>query len=493
MLVYAFVSNGSQEALTALCRQRLPKRIGWRERDNRDSHMKKQLVIAVLMVTATISHPALASHEDAVRKIVSDPAGMAAPGCAVGVFRAGKPVLITAGGAADIAGKQALDADTLFYAASVSKQFTALAAAQLVEAGKIGLDDDIRKYFPEMLTSDVPITVAMLMHHSAGIRDSLELLRIAGFPRASATDKETALQLLLRQQDTNFTPGTEYSYSNGGYLMLAEIVERVSGMPFAEYAQRHILKPLGMKRSFFMNDAAPTAANVAHGYVSGNDGFAVRDTYPLFSGSGGLMVSINDLARYDRDIEIGHTVWTPAIAKILLTPGSFANGDPVVDRRSGMAYAGGLHVGNRKGQYFVQHGGSAEAFKSMYARLPERRLGVAMLCNRSDWNAGDKADAVFEAIEGPGLLKLTELGDTLAGRFYSGDLDTYYDFAMQEGKLIAEVSSTFAGPEAATVTFEEQSDGSYNAKGTRLLFDGDSNGFTLSTGRITAIRFVRIQ
>src|SRR3546814_7939376 len=98
-----------------------------------------------------------------------------------------------------------------------------------------------------MPPSKVPVTVAMLMHHSAGIRDSLELLRLAGFPRASATDKDTALRLLLAQRDTNFTPGTQYSYSNGGYLLLAEIVERVSGMAFADYAQRHILKPLDRK------------------------------------------------------------------------------------------------------------------------------------------------------------------------------------------------------------------------------------------------------
>ncbi|MEQ8312150.1 MAG: serine hydrolase domain-containing protein [Sphingopyxis sp.] len=454
--------------------------------------MKKPLRLCLLAAIAAMPHPASAIQEAAVRGIVSDPRGLAAPGCAVGVFRAGKPVLVTAAGAADIAGGRAIDADTLFYAASVSKQFTALAVAQLVEAGKIGLDDDIRVYFPEMPPSKVPVTVAMLMHHSAGIRDSLELLRLAGFPRASATDKDSALRLLLAQRDTNFTPGTQYSYSNGGYLLLAEIVERVSGMAFADYAQRHILKPLGMKRSFFMNDAPPAAANVAHGYVPQKDGFAIRDTYPTFSGSGGLMTSINDLARYDRDIEVGRKIWTPAVAKMLLTPASFTNGDPVVDVRTGMTYAGGLHVGQRKGQYFVQHGGSAEAFKNMYARLPERRLGVVVLCNRGDWNAGDKADAVIEAVEGPILTKAGRAGPPRTGRFFSVDLGAHYDLAMQGQKLVATISSALAGPAAATGEYEKQGDGSYSAGGTRIVFDDDGNGFTLGTGRITAIRFVRV-
>ena len=455
--------------------------------------MKKLLRLSLLAAIVAAPQPALAKPEGAIRHIVSDPRGLAAPGCAVGVFRAGKPVLVTAAGAADIADARALDGDTLFYAASVSKQFTALAAAKLVEAGKIGLDDDIRTYFPEMPPSKVPVTVAMLMHHSAGIRDSLELLRLAGFPRASATDKDTALRLLLAQRDTNFTPGTQYSYSNGGYLLLAEIVERVSGMAFADYAQRHILKPLGMKRSFFMNDAPPSATNVAHGYVPDDGGFTVRDTYPTFSGSGGLMTSINDLARYDRDIEVGHKVWTPAVAKILLTPASFTNGDPVVDVRTGMTYAGGLHVGQRKGQYFVQHGGSAEAFKNMYARLPERRLGVAVLCNRGDWNAGDKADAVIEAIEGPILVEAARTDPVVTGRFFSSDLDAYYDLATRDEKLVATISSTLAGTAAATAEYEKQTDGSYSAKGTRIVFDGDANGFTLGTGRITAIRFTRVE
>src|SRR3546814_18370251 len=129
-------------------------------------------------------------------------------------------------------------------------------------------------------------------------------------------------------------------------------------MAFADYAQRHILKPLGMKRSFFMNDAPPSATNVAHGYVPDDGAFTVRDTYPTFSGSGGLMTSINHLASYDRDIEVGHMVCTPAAAKILLTPASFTNGDPVVAVSNGITSVGGLHVGPREGKSFVQHGKS---------------------------------------------------------------------------------------------------------------------------------------
>src|SRR3546814_15322079 len=124
------------------------------------------------------------------------------------------------------------------------------------------------------------------------------------------------------------------------------IVERVSGMPFADYAKKAILRPLGMKRSFFMNDAKPSGTNIAHGYVPVGEGFEIRDTYPTFSGSGGLMVTINDLARFDRDIEVGHKAWTPAVSKIMTTPGTFTNGKPALEERK----IGRASVRDRVGQ-----------------------------------------------------------------------------------------------------------------------------------------------
>lgn len=172
-----------------------------------------------------------------------------------------------------------LDGDTLIYAASISKQFTALAAATLATQGKIDLDADIRTYLPELPHYEIPVTTRMLMHHTSGIRDSLTLLFLAGFTGLEGVTKARALDLLLRQKATNFTPGTDWNYSNGGYLLLAEIVERVSGKPFADYVGTAILKPLGMKSSFFMSDAAPTGkSRTDTGPKTGAS--LIRDTYP---------------------------------------------------------------------------------------------------------------------------------------------------------------------------------------------------------------------
>ncbi|WP_083508415.1 serine hydrolase [Erythrobacter sp. AP23] len=443
----------------------------------------------LLLASALASATAPADDIQAVKQVVSDPDGrQVAPGCAVGAFREGKTLFITAAGYADLEAKEPLDGDTLFYAASVSKQFTALAAAKLVEQGEISLDDDVRKYLPELPPYTAPVTVRMLMLHTSGVRDSLELVRLAGFDSAADTDKNTALQLLFRQKSTNFTPGTAYTYSNGGYLLLAEVVERVAGVPFADYAQEAILQPLGMTRSFFMNDAEPSGSNIAHGYVPVGEGFEIRDTYPTFSGSGGLMVSINELARFEHDIAVGHKVWTPEVLKIMTTPGTFTNGEPALDERAGLVYGGGLMIGRRNGQHFVQHGGGAEGFKNMYARLPARDLAVAVFCNRGDFVSQDKADAIIEVIEGD---ILTSERSEFDGRYVSDELEAVYNVTVASNRVTATISSKFAGGAGSTLEFRRNPDGSFSSFGTRLVFDDDGQGFTIKSSRVHAIRFQR--
>lgn len=450
---------------------------------------------ALLLASALLSAPVAAAAApppvdlDAVRRIVSDPKGAAAPGCVVGAFRAGKTLFVTAAGSADIEKGTPLDGDTLIYAASVSKQFTSLAAATLATQGKIDLDADIRTYLPELPQYEVPVTARMLMHHTAGIRDSLTLLRLTGMAGSNQSSKAQALDLLFRQKSTNFTPGTDWTYSNGGYLLLAEIVERVSGKPFADYVDAAILKPLGMKSSFFMKDAEPASPKVAHGYNPKDGGFVIRDTYPRFSGSGGLMVSINDLAKFDQDIEVGHKVWTPAVQAIMLKPGTFTNGQPAGRKMGSQAYAGGLMVGQRRGQNFVEHGGGAEAFRNQYERLPERRLGVAVFCNRGDWNPVAKADEVIALLEGNILA--AEAKPDLAGRYASPELQATYDLSVDGAKLTAAISSPYA-KSGEPITFQRAPDGVFRSDEGSLTFDDDAKGFTLSTGRVAAIHFDRV-
>ncbi len=451
----------------------------------------KSRLLTLLLAGIVFAPSASASDTDRLRPIVTDPEGGIGPGCAIGVFRAGKPVALTAAGYADIEQKRPLDADTLFYAASVSKQFTVLAAAKLMEGGRMGLDDDVRRYLPELPQYQVPVTVRMLIQHTAGIRDSLGLLSLAGLGKADKSDKDTALRLLFRQRNTNFVPGSAYSYSNGGYLLLAEIVERVSGVPFADYAKREVLDPLGMKSSFFLNGPVPKLAGIAHGYVKTGDAFEIRDTYPRFSGSGGLMLSLNDLARYEYDIETGHKVWTPAVRRIMLTPGTLSNGEPVLQPGSALAYGGGLSIGWHKGQSIVEHGGGAEAFRHLVTRLPERRLGVAVLCNRVDWDVEAKVDAVIDVVEG-GILQTTFADEQLPGRYYSDELQAHYDLSLAGEGLSVSVTPAKAAEPAETLEFKRDKGGTFKLRDMVLTPYGSGRGFTLDTGRIRGLQLHRV-
>lgn len=458
--------------------------------------MSKMKLSAALAMTALLAAPAWGAPADIARKIVADPKGFAAPGCAVGAFRDSKTLFVTGAGAADVSTGEPIDGETLFYAASVAKQFTSLAAATLIEEGKLGLDDDVRKYIPELPQYEVPVTVRMLMLHTAGIRDTWEIGGLAGFRSTSDIDKATALKLLTRQRETNFIPGTSWSYSNGGYVLLAETVARAAGKPFAQYAKEAIFQPLGMKRSYFMDDARPTGDRVAHGYIPSGEGFAIRDNYPSFSGSGGLMISMNDLARYAHDLAVGKKIWSDRVREIMLTPGTLTNGTPTRFEDTSLGYGPGLMIGHRNGQYFVQHSGGMEGFKTMFERLPERKLTVAVLCNRGDWAAQEKADAIVEAIEGD-ILSPDLKAPSIAGRYVSEELPATYDITVSGDELTAKISSPFVGENGSTLIFKRNADGSFGAlrlfgsAGATLRFDDDRGGFTVSTHRTHAFRFNR--
>lgn len=450
------------------------------------------LLLGVAAATTLSSFPAWGNSqspqsEDAVRAVISDPSHQDAPGCIAGSFAHGRPTSIVAQGYADLDARRMIDSDTQFYAASISKQFTALAAATLIVDGKLSLDDDVRRYLPELPAYRAPVTVGMLMHHSSGIRDSLGLLRMTGMDNVGQASKEEALQLLFRQNDTSLVPGTAYRYSNGGYLLLAEIVERVSGMAFADYANQAIFKPLGMRSAYFLNGGAPRPGAFAHGYVPEGSGFAMRDTFPRFSGSGGLMISMNDFARYVDDIDRVHRVWTPEIAKILLTPGRYTDGSPVEDG-AGLGYGGGLHLGERGGERIVQHTGSAEAFKHAFLRFPDRGEIFVVFCNRGDWTASEKLKRIVVASGSsyPGMPRIQP-----TGLFHSDELDADYRLKPEGDGLRADISSSIS-KSTTTLHFVPKDDGRFHAGTMTVTPTDDASRILVKRGDIGELLFTRV-
>ncbi len=143
---------------------------------------------------------------------------------------------------------------TIFHVASVSKQFTAMCILLLESEGKLNINDDIRKYIPEMPDLGHVITIKHLMHHTSGLRDQWELLFLAGWRSDDVITQEHLLKAIMRQKALNFEPGTKFLYSNTGYTLMAEIVKRVSGKPITIFAKENIFDPLKMDNTHFHDD-----------------------------------------------------------------------------------------------------------------------------------------------------------------------------------------------------------------------------------------------
>ncbi|MCB0837049.1 MAG: serine hydrolase, partial [Bacteroidetes bacterium] len=176
------------------------------------------------------------------------------PGGAVAVAKDGKIVFSKGYGMANLEYHIPNEPATVFHIASVSKQFTTFAILLLEKDGKLSLDDDIRKYLPEIPDFGTKITLRHLAHHTSGLRDQWNLLALAGWRLDDVITLDHVMALMSRQKDLNFEPGEEYLYCNSGFTLLAEIVSRVSGKSFAEFTRERIFTPLKMNNTLFYVD-----------------------------------------------------------------------------------------------------------------------------------------------------------------------------------------------------------------------------------------------
>jgi CubicO group peptidase (beta-lactamase class C family) len=412
-----------------------------------------------------------------IRAIVEIPDDGAAPGLAVGVFKGGKTAFVAAG-LADIAAQRRPNADTLYYSGSIAKQFTALAVTQLALAGEIVLGDDIRKFIPEMPLRSPPITVQMLLHHTSGLPNNARLLPIAGYRHAGDATRSETLRMLIQYPQTAFPPGATFEYSNGGYLLLSEIVERVAGTPFADHVGARILQPLGMSRSGVLQGALPADPNLARGYAPKDASFVLSEDIPRFGGAGAMMLTVNDLARYHHDIAVGGKVWTPDVRRLMTEPGRYADGSPIILPVPGhiFGYASGLMLSRD----WILHGGNYAGFQALFAWLPDRGLGIALLCNRSDVEPIRLAARILDAVD-PGLPAIDAPRFTLAGpegRFVSDTLAAVYDI-VRAGEDLEVTITPPGGLPGPSQTFARSGDGVYALGPLVLTFDPDHRGFQI--------------
>lgn len=316
------------------------------------------------------------------------------PGCAVGVYRAGEILFAKGYGMASVEHAAPITPRTPFVVASVTKHFTAFAVHLLARRGSLSLDDDIRRHLPEVPALGATVTVRHLLHHTSGLRAYEDLLSLTGWNRDHPLSREQVLATVLAHRTLGFPPGERFQYANTNYVLLAEIVERVSGRSFAEFMAQEVFAPLGMANTHVRTDPLAVIAGRAEHYWPDREGDGFRRNFiwafPYATGASNLVTTLEDLARWDANF-YEERVGGPGITRAMYARGVLASGDSM----------GGL-VGHRGLPAYMQGGGGGGDYSII--RFPGQRLTTAVLCNLgSGAGAQDRALRVAEYFLGAAL------------------------------------------------------------------------------------------
>ena len=313
------------------------------------------------------------------------------PGCALAVYQNGELAYARGYGLASLEHRVPITPQTVFDIGSTSKQFTAFSILLLEREGKLSLDDDVRKYVPELQALEPTVTLRHLMTHTSGLRDYLTLWALAGMKTENWTTQDDAVRLVARQRRGNFPAGSEWLYSNTGYLLLAEVVGRVSGQSLRDFAAERIFAPLGMTHTFYLDDHTRVIPGRATGYSPREGGgFSVDMSNFEQTGDGAVQTTVEDLLRWDANF-YDPKVGDRALLERAQTVGVLSTGRK-------LDYAAGLIIGAYRGLPTVRHGGSWAGYRAELLRFPTVRTSVACLCNLGSANPSAFADSVADVV-----------------------------------------------------------------------------------------------
>lgn len=436
------------------------------------------------------------------------------PGAALGIFKDGRIIYARGYGMANLEYNIPITSQSVFRVGSVSKQFTAMCIALLAEQGKISLDDDIRKYLPEMPEFDTPVTIRHMIHHTSGVRGYLILQGLAGRSGGYFYTSQDVVDLFSRQKELNFKPGDEYSYSNSGYFLLAEIVARVSGMKTSEFAKKYVFEPLRMKSTHFHDDPKMIVKNRASGYLPLNEGgFRIHMTQLEMIGDGGIFTTVEDFFKWDQNFyhnKLGNG--TQHLMDLVLAPGKLNDGREI-------DYAFGLVISKYNGLRTISHGGSFVGFKSYYLQFPYQKFSVVIHANLGSFNPGRIARSIADIYladqfteppapkpqrpkqKRPEVINLsTGQLEKFVGEYYCDELDAAAILELENHNLVLKLGRhksnlTAISSESFLATY--LNDDAYSLSNRKLDFKRDRKkritGFVMQAGRIQNLRFEKIK
>jgi CubicO group peptidase (beta-lactamase class C family) len=360
-----------------------------------------------------------------------------APGIATAILQDGKIIYQKYAGYADLTDSTLIQADSRFNIASNGKQFTALAVLHLIDQKKLRLSDDIRKYFPPLFPKiKEKITVQALLNHTSGIRDCYDLWALQGYTWWKQTfGNADVLALVGQQADLNFAPNTGYLYSNTNYILLALLVEKVSGQGFVAYTNA-LFQQLGMPHTSFEDNYTAIKGSIARAYFN----FGKWTTYKWIwnaCGDGNLFSTLEDQLQWEKILQ-GRA--TAGIKRATLLKSQ----QPIAGATF-KNYGYGLEFGQYKGMDYTFHEGATGAWKATVIRFPAQKMAMITLTNTgksipsmqtrqmADVVFGLKEDAKYWVTQPETIGKLVS-EDDIVGTYLTAD-DFSFQFEKRSGKL----------------------------------------------------------
>jgi CubicO group peptidase (beta-lactamase class C family) len=376
------------------------------------------------------------------------------PGATVAVTRDNKIVYSKGFGHANLEYDIHNTPQTIFHIASVSKQFVGFSIALLADQGKVNMNDDIRKYIPELhdqiaIGFGTPITLNHLVHHTSGLRDQWNLLALAGWRLDDVITREQILRLISRQRELNFPPGDEMLYCNTGFTLLAEVVARVTGRSFPEWTKENIFDPLEMNNTLFYDDHEKIVPNRAYSYYMKDTTYKKSVLSYANVGATSLFTTVEDLGKWAINFET-MKVGNPKVMDMMEERFVLNKGDT-------MSYGYGMGIGKYKGLKTVSHGGADAGYRTFLLRFPEQHFSVSVFSNLASFSPGGLSFAIADAYlsdqykeeprkeesSAPPEEEKEEFDVTkvkfedYVGRFYSEELQTSYEFEVVNDTLVA--------------------------------------------------------
>ena len=431
-------------------------------------------------IVLVMSEPKAKEPKKLVDQLMTPFSSKDGPGVSISVLKDGKIVFAKGYGMSNLTYDVPMTENSGMSIASVSKQFTAMAIMLLVNEGKVSLDDDVRKHIPELKDFGTPVSLQNMLNHTSGYREILNFLPMAGWQFTDAMDPEEPIHVIERQVALQNAPGSEYNYNNTTFMLLARLVERVSGQSWKDFMTERIFKPLKMDNTTVKTRQGQVIPGSSQGYASAPGGGYVYVTdFASAYGASGVNSTAVDMTKWMLNYT-SKTVGGDAAITAITTRGILTSGDST-------GYGLGLNVRKWRGQQLYTHTGGETSHRTFFGYMPDIKSGIFMSSNHPAYGNGiwtDIAEAFFaeylepekeEVVEekGPVAEPTAAQMDAIAGRYQLVGAPLQIVYTIEEGKMYAQATNqprfevtatsdstfTFVGV-AASVTFHYEKDGS---------------------------------